>query len=319
VVQALGIHDSGSIRALLAAVFQKQVTQGLKIVEENYLSGIDLKNFAERFLEEMRLLYLLVAAQESKVEISAEDLDISSGHLSGLKVVAEPLGLLRVERAIQILSKAIQQMTWSHLPRLILEMAVVRIANLDQLEKVEAAILENRRGEESPLQQSESPSSLRSEAEANLPPPAPPMPHMPVMSPPPPARPAPQAGEQNWKNFVEHVMRKRPLLGALLSHANFKLEDKGGAKKIILAFPSGGFYERQAKDSKSDIADQVKGFFGDKIEFILSSDLENTNTSIEQSNQAYETELKQKSKEHPAVLSWKQATGAEVVDVKLEQ
>jgi hypothetical protein len=142
---------------------------------------------------------------------------------------------------------------------------------------------------------------------------------MPVMSPPPPARPAPQAGEQNWKNFVEHVMRKRPLLGALLSHANFKLEDKGGAKKIILAFPSGGFYERQAKDSKSDIADQVKGFFGDKIEFILSSDLENTNTSIEQSNQAYETELKQKSKEHPAVLSWKQATGAEVVDVKLEQ
>ena len=143
-------------------------------------------------------------------------------------------------------------------------------------------------------------------------------------SPPPPVegRPAPvraapvgAGGAPNWQAFIDAVMKKRPLLGALLSHGEFRLE---AGKKITLAFPVGSFYERQAMDSKNrnDIQDLLKQFYGSDISFSLAS-AENVR-SPEKSREEEAARMKKDALEHPSVVQMKEALGAEVVDVNVE-
>ena len=58
VVEALGLSDSSTVVAFLAAILKKDTPGILKIVGDTYQSGVDLKRFAERCLEELRLVVL---------------------------------------------------------------------------------------------------------------------------------------------------------------------------------------------------------------------------------------------------------------------
>jgi hypothetical protein len=123
---------------------------------------------------------------------------------------------------------------------------------------------------------------------------------------------------QSWRAFVDTVMKKRPLLGALLGHANFKVEpgEKGG-KNVVLAFPE-GFFDRQARDSRQQIEDQLKLFFGPQTTLVFSPETTDTSRSLEQTKQAEAAELKKTALEHPTVVKMKEIMGAEVIDVNVD-
>ena len=113
-------------------------------------------------------------------------------------------------------------------------------------------------------------------------------------------------------------MKKRPLMGALLSHANFRLEMEGNTRLIHIAFAQGSFYERQAMDARNEIQEQLRMFFGPEAKVSLSTDLGNTTESLEESRKNEEDRIKQSALQHPAVIQMKQVLGAEVVDVNVE-
>jgi len=142
--------------------------------------------------------------------------------------------------------------------------------------------------------------------------------------PPPLGEEAPRypANPQNdqWRGFVESVMKKRPILGALLSHANFKMENVDGGKQVVMVFNEGSFYEKQAKDPKNqqEITDFAKAFFGPEVKFVVSNVLLNTEKSIVQSKDEAIATLKKNALEHPMVLQAKEMLGADVVDVRVE-
>ena len=126
-----------------------------------------------------------------------------------------------------------------------------------------------------------------------------------------------------WKTFVDSIMKKRPLLGALLCHANFRMDDSPNGKIVTVAFTQGSFYERQALDQKNRVAieAQIKAFFGPETMLSLSSaplDAAGTHTSIEQTKQAENAALKKDALEHPSVIGLKNALGAEVVGIDVE-
>ena len=337
VVEALGVSDSSQLTRFIECVLKKELKPLLALISDVYFAGVDLKHFTQRALEELRLLYLIAVAQEAKEPFTANDLDISQSQFDALAALAKDTPLLQLERMAQILSKASEQISWSSLPRLVLEMAAIRMAKLDGLQQWEnhfkaissgsqpdgfsqvsedsarqtarpAPIIEMKRpGLRAEPSKGESASGEQKRLE-------------PLQEPrktdtPSPARPAVSRDPHpdHWKGFVDTVMKKRPLLGALLCHSSFHMV----GKTVALTFPE-GFYDRQAKESKSDIEDALKNYFGKETLLNLSSGAASSIQSIEASKQAEAAELKKHALEHPTVLKMKEILGAEIVDVNVE-
>ena len=129
------------------------------------------------------------------------------------------------------------------------------------------------------------------------------------------------SGARFWKSFVDLVMKKRPLLGALLCHGEFKLIDGPNEQKVgQLTFAKDSFYERQAAEQKNreEIEGMMKHYFGDHVSLQLNASKEGMLRSIEQSQQA---EIKQKKSDavsHPAVTEMKEVLNADVVGVNVD-
>jgi DNA polymerase-3 subunit gamma/tau len=301
VVEALGVTDTNAAWSLVNALINKDLKSGLQQVTEVYRSGSDLKGFSERVLEQMRLLYLATLSMENQQAITADELDISSGHFNRIQEAAKKTNAIQIERMSQILGKTIQQLSWASLPHYNLEMAVVRMTKLDDLAKVEA----NLKGGSSRLPEpvASSTSAARLKVEENL-------------DSEPPVELAPQQ-EKDWKGFVDFVMKKRPLLGALLTHAQFKQESQ---THFVLAFLEGSFYEKQAMDPKNykDIGDALKAFFGKETTFILSNATHLAEKSLVQKRDEEIQSLKKEALENPTVQEMKQVLGADIVDVQVE-
>ncbi len=304
IIAALGVSEGTSVTQLVENILRQNTVGILSIIERNYLAGVDLKHFSERCLEEIRALYLLVLAKEAKDSTLAGDLDLTAGHLSTLQSLAQEASLIQVERMAQIFGKTIHQLGWSSLPRFVLEMNAIRMSKLGALEQIEAAALnrqpETPTEEESPVPQ------------------VPVTPRSPVPMPSALPREHTLTGD-NWKGFVDAVLKKRPLLGALLSHAGFKFEATQTGRTIFLSFPEGSFYERQALETRNskEISQQVTQFFGPSTSVSLTAKINSPHQSLEKTRQTEESALKKKALEQPAVAQIQQALGAEVVDINV--
>lgn len=332
VVEALGVSESSSVTDYWKAISQKDVMTVLKVIGDNFMAGVDLKHFAERCLEELRLLYLITLSLEDKTEMTAESLDISGVRFTQLLELAKNSTVIQLERMAQILSKVIEQLSWASEPRFALEMASVRMTKLDALSKVENPEIA-RAQVTAPLTQPSRPAPAPEKKNTLAAPPpkaeGAPAPVKLVESqreeePPPlgeePPEYASNPQSDQWKSFVDFVMKKRPILGALLSHANFKMEMRNGGKHIVMAFSEGSFYEKQTKDPKNqqEITEFAKTFFGPEVTLNLSNVLLNTEKSIVQAKEEAIAALKKSALEHPMVLQAKEMLGADIVDVRVE-
>jgi DNA polymerase III subunit gamma/tau len=325
VVESLGVADNNAISQFWEYLLKKDTTSVLKLIADTYMAGVDLKHFGERCLEELRLLYLIALAKDSGEELSCEQLDISPVHFTNLRAAADLGSLVQLERMAQILSKSIQQLSWSTLPRFVLEMAAVRMTKLDTLQKIEEALLKGGNPPGSVIARSEatkqspnttegSPNVIASAAKQSRGPTE--GPQLRSVPTPPPVEMS--AADVSWRGFVDFAMKKRPLLGALLSHGNFKIEGEKDSKRVTLAFPSGTFYERQAGDQKEVILEFAKIFFGKETAFILSNEVATTSQSLEAEKTAEVNAIKKAALEHPAVSQMKELLGAEVVGVHVD-
>lgn len=304
IVESLGITDTNTAWGLVSFIFESAQARALQLVREVYESGADLKSFSERVLEQLRLLYLLVVATESKNSISADELDISSGHFHRVQEVAKKTSVLQVERCAQILGKTIQQLSWSSLPQFNLEMAVVRMCKLEDLAQIEQSLMTGAQPTVLPTRAPAPEKKSERVAEPE-----------PVVNPDSEPEPEPEP-EKSWKGFVDFVMKKRPLLGALLSHAQFQME---GKSHFIISFPEGSFYKKQAADPKNakDIEAALKAYFGQVTTYALESDVPQAEPSLVESQDARVKEIKKNAIEHESVKEMKELLGAEVVDIEV--
>lgn len=307
VVEALGVTDASQILLFWEAIVKKDLKALLKIIEETYMAGVDLSHFADKTLEELRLLYLVATSKADNHALTADDLDISVGHFQKLEELAALSTPLNLERMAQIYGKAANQLAWASLPRFVLEMAAIRMTKLEVLEDIEKAMCA-----EPVAPREEAPKEVRPVITASANRPA-------QTEPPQNKRPInlTESADGMWKGFIDNVLKKRPLLGTLLSHAHYKVE-RTDPIKVTLAFAPDSFYEKQAKDSKNDIEVQLKAHFGPQTLMILSNSVQGTNDSLEGLREKEAVSLKKKALEHPAVEQFKSALGAEVVDVHVD-
>jgi len=305
---ALGIQKQSTVTAFLKAVFEKDTQKIIPFISELYLSGGDLKHFTERVLEELRLIYMLTLANEEKQTLTAEQLDVAATHFEGLTQMALSANLIQVERMAQILTKTISQLHWCSHPRFVLEMAAIRMTRLDNLIQIEQALLKGSTVNP-PNQPTETVATTCATPTPQSQPPRP------IVA----QRPTPSNANKSFQGFVDAVMKRRPLIGTLLTHANYRLVmTDDGKKKVILVFPPDSFYERQAKEAKRDIEDLLQSYFGQATQLSFSEKLKHSETSLEEVKQFETEKIKVEAIEHPMVKEAQDILGADLIDVQVE-
>ena len=120
-----------------------------------------------------------------------------------------------------------------------------------------------------------------------------------------------------WRGFIDAVMKRRPLLGTLLSHGSYRFDETSKGKALTLVFAKDSFFERQAKDSKRELEEFAKVHFGN-ILLRITNNAPDTEPSVEQLRSEDIEAVTKDALEHPAVDQMRKVLGAEVVDVQVE-
>ncbi len=113
------------LNRLAVAIFEKDVAKGLAALEELLHQGKDPARFIEDFILYYRDMLLSKAAPNLEESLERVLLD------EDFKRIAEQVPAEQIYELIDILNKAQQEMRWTNHPRIFLEVAVVKLCQLE--------------------------------------------------------------------------------------------------------------------------------------------------------------------------------------------
>jgi DNA polymerase-3 subunit gamma/tau len=306
VARVLGIADRDLLHRAAASVLEGKGADALAVVDALASRGLDMLHFSRALTELVRdLVVLRVAGADTELVALAPEEKTRAAEL------ASRTDELELQRAFASLSLLVDEIAKASMPRLVLEMGLVRLATrppLRALAEVVARLeaIEDGRGGAAPSgprsggggrggggakpargggppdEAAAILEKLRSDAIVAPTPVAPrdarprpePAPASASVSPPvsaaalasapePSARPGPGRDlSPRWEEVVRAVMESKPALGAVLAHAR---PTKVVANELVLAFPPGSFYARQAD------APEARGFLAQVAEQVLGA------------------------------------------------
>jgi len=124
---ALGLPDQRAVRELLAAVVAREPAPALAVIASVCAQGVDVARFGQAVLERLRhLTVLAVAGPQAVVDLTAVEVE----ELAEAQRDVPPNDL---QRWFRILLEALDEISRSPYPRLVIEMAVVQMATLAPL------------------------------------------------------------------------------------------------------------------------------------------------------------------------------------------
>jgi len=230
VAALLGVVDRRLIAEASRAVLGRDVRGALELVARVDSFGYSMRQFCQELIAQFRALAILQAVGEP-----GDLLELSEAELEELKSQASGAPAKELQRHLALLLKAEGEMAHSGFPRLILEMALIKMATLAPAVPVQellarlaalgsgAPLAAPPRGEASRPQQARPAAGQPAPSQPSRPAPAaaqPPVsrPAAPVaQAPAASAAPAPAAdGGALWGGLVHFLKQKKPMLGAEL-------------------------------------------------------------------------------------------------------
>jgi DNA polymerase-3 subunit gamma/tau len=139
-VEALAQDDR--LHGLLQAMVQRNAAQALTLLHATLQEGVDAGQLAEQLVGSLR--DLMVAHVGGAAELM---LYYSPAQFEAMKAEAQSWGLETLLAAAQVLDQAMARMRHSTHPRLLLEMALIRIAELEDLASLSQLLAEMSAGE----------------------------------------------------------------------------------------------------------------------------------------------------------------------------
>lgn len=126
--EILGLTDRRFVIAIAEAVLARNAAQCLKLIDEGYYAGLDMQVFYQMLVDHFRNLVLtkVVAGAEGITEMSQED-------WSKLQEQTGNVSRETLQRLLEILMAEEETMRRTQSPRLVLEMALTRMAHLAPL------------------------------------------------------------------------------------------------------------------------------------------------------------------------------------------
>ncbi|PLX85627.1 MAG: DNA polymerase III subunit gamma/tau [Desulfuromonas sp.] len=314
----LGMVDRRLLLDAVEGVMQRDSRKALETVRRVDELGHSFRQFCQELVETFRALVLVKVLEDP-----AEHLDATGEEVQGLQALAGASGLEDLQRALGLLVKTEAELAGSAFPRLTLEMALIRLAQLPpareiaalvrKLEEVEGRLAAG--GGYSPVQ-----ASARPPAQVSARPPV----RQPEAAPPKKTEaPAPEGdGGRGWQGLVEYVRGRRPLVGSMLEGASLLALD---LPQLKIGFPAGSFPLEQVKDPETlqALEDLAQEHFGQPVKVLVSPvDAREGDAppSLLDERLARETDRKKRLREdaldHPMVKAAVDIFGGEVKTVK---
>jgi DNA polymerase III subunit gamma/tau len=126
--QLLGTAHEERVAALAGAVLQKDAKQALSVLADLVNQGQQLGELLDQLIEYWRDLMVVRCAG-----VEGQDLSVSGTHLTALRQQADTMGLDSILTGLDLLVGAKSRLRGSSHTRVILEMALVRLAQLEDL------------------------------------------------------------------------------------------------------------------------------------------------------------------------------------------
>ena len=267
VVSLLGVVDRRLLLAAAQAVFAGDCPGVLDVVKRVDLFGCNMRYFCQELIDHFRSMTILKA-----VGGAADLSELPDAERVRMEELTGAVTLADLQRHMAILLKADGDMAHSGFPRLIMEMALLKMGTLapivpiDQIierlkaleargtEKVasgqavwEASSRQNAAVPSRPATQTRQPQASQA-APVAASKPVPPVTESPV-----PAAGAPDGGD-SWAGFVAFVKERKAGLSSLLEHGR-PLKVSAGALEI--GFPEGSYYLKTLREP--DYTETLKG------------------------------------------------------------
>ncbi|MBT1070642.1 DNA polymerase III subunit gamma/tau [Pelotalea chapellei] len=322
VATLLGAVDRQLLGKISGAIFNgdtQGVLAGVKMVDG---VGYNMRQFCQELIEHFRNLLVI-----NSVKKPEEILDVSAAELDELRQQAEGFSSLEIQRRLTLLIKADADMAQATFPRLILEIALLKLATLEPVVPVQE-LLEKIKVMEAgavhtpalPWKAERTPPAVESRRHE---PTHSSTPTAPAASP-PSAGPRAQApgSHSDWERFVGYVSEKNPVLGSILEHGS-PLKQEPGSMEI--GFPAGSYYLSSIQDSASivEIQDLAQAFTGLKTVFrvtpITPEGGENPLSLVEKKKSEHEQrqdELKQEVASHPVINEALRVFGGTITEIR---
>ncbi len=228
VATLLGVVDLRLLHETSRAVFARDCRAALDVVRQVDAVGYSMRHFCQELIDHFRNLTVLKAVGDV-----AGLTDLAAGELAELKTAAATVELADLQRHLAILLKAESDMAHATFPRLLLEMALLKMATLAPVVPVDEILerirrLEGKGGSGSvasaPPAWGKSPSSSASRKQSHA---APSVPASPPVAPHPsasetlrqvPGQSGGTAETDLWPRFVAFVKEKKASIGSFLEH-----------------------------------------------------------------------------------------------------
>ena len=309
VKEVLGVLDSAILFEISAAIAREDIRKCLDIVDNIYTFGYDIRRFCRELLEHLRNLMVVKIGGDPK-----QLTDLQGKEIEDLVAQSEEFSLEQIHRLFTILLKSEQEISRSPFPKVIMELALVKMATLrplvpldemmDRLNKLESSLrgyasdmTTGEMGEEEGpgSQAGVSPISVAKGEEIHL------------DSAKQMGREDPQKAdlEENWAKLIDYIKAQNPILGSLLRYGRLlRLDDE----KIEIGFEKDSFYlEKMSEEGNRKQCEEVcRNFLKKELRLVLSDFAgERSDTAAEKGKIEEPTDrerhLKKEAMENPVI------------------
>ncbi len=128
VAQVLGLVDQRIFSNFAEALLSGDLSRSFELLEKAYTAGIDLKRFAIDLLAYLRALLVCRTSHQPETLLDVSDQELAELRELSVNYSAETLSML-----FQLLFKGMSEMQYSAHPRLVLEMAFIRAAQVGKV------------------------------------------------------------------------------------------------------------------------------------------------------------------------------------------
>jgi DNA polymerase III subunit gamma/tau len=314
VISLLGVVDRTLLLSAIDAILARDTATLVDIVRTVDDSGYNIRHFCHELIGLMRTLLLI-----KTVTSTGDLLDLSDQELEESRILADKSDLQTIQRCIAILLKTDSEMAHSSFTRLLLEMAMIKMATLTPVIPVNELLERLKALESAPLPQP----SMAAEPAAPGYKPAPRRTFEPGA-----AAPTQQAADtqqaapphaKDWQGFVAFVKTRKPMLATKLEKGS---PIKVSGDTLHLGYPKDSleFSMLQEPDYQKQLGELSALFFGNPVNtriLPLSENSGDAPMSIAEKKNAdaarREKTVKDAADNHPLVKAALGIFGGEVV------
>ncbi|MFQ5328592.1 MAG: DNA polymerase III subunit gamma/tau [Thermodesulfobacteriota bacterium] len=135
VVSALGLMDRSLLYDLSEAILQKDGERCLKIIAGIHDFGYDFKRLSLDILEHIRDLTVVTV-----VDNPEKTLDLPDSEVERLKEIALSTDIMKLQMIFHVMSQCHEVVSRSSSPRFVMEMALLKAVNLDDIQSINGII-----------------------------------------------------------------------------------------------------------------------------------------------------------------------------------